>query len=129
MKRVAPSSKTPTPAPSSRRAISPPRTSSTTVFEPCDRNWRGIGTIPNSGWRLRAEYAPYDAAQRFAVSHIQTVESPLCHAGEVLKGVIKPNQCPAFGQECTPRKPLGAPMVSAEGACAAYYNFGRFERV
>jgi hydrogenase expression/formation protein HypD len=99
-----------------------------TVFEPCDRNWRGIGTIPNSGWRLRTEYAPYDAAHRFAVSHIQTVESPLCHAGDVLKGIIKPNECPAFGNECTPRKPLGAPMVSAEGACAAYYNFGRFER-
>ncbi len=99
-----------------------------TVFEDCDRNWRGIGTIPNSGWRLREEYAAYDAARRFAVSHIQTVESPLCHAGDVLKGIIKPNQCPAFGKECTPRKPLGAPMVSAEGACAAYYNFGRFER-
>jgi hydrogenase expression/formation protein HypD len=100
-----------------------------TVFEACDRNWRGIGTIPNSGWQLRADYAPYDAAQRFAVGHIQTVESPLCHAGDVLKGIIKPNQCPAFGKECTPRKPLGAPMVSAEGACAAYYNFGRFEHV
>lgn len=99
-----------------------------TVFEDCDRNWRGIGTIPSSGWRLREDYAAYDAARRFAVGHIQTVESPLCHAGDVLRGVIKPNQCPAFGKECTPRKPLGAPMVSAEGACAAYYNFGRFER-
>ena len=69
-----------------------------------------------------------DAARRFNVSHIKTEESPLCHAGEVLKGVLKPNQCPAFGKECTPRKPLGAPMVSSEGACAAYYNFGRFER-
>lgn len=99
-----------------------------TVFEECDRNWRGIGMIPQSGWRLREAYAAYDAAQRFAVAHIQTAESPLCHAGEVLKGVMKPNECPAFGKECTPRKPLGAPMVSSEGACAAYYNFGRFER-
>ncbi len=99
-----------------------------TVFENCDRNWRGIGLIPDSGWQLRAAYASYDASRRFSVGHIQTQESPLCHAGEVLKGVLKPNQCPAFGKECTPRKPLGAPMVSSEGACAAYYNFGRFEQ-
>ncbi len=99
-----------------------------TVFEECDRNWRGIGMIPTSGWRLSTNYHDYDAAQRFNVGHIKTEESPLCHAGEVLKGVLKPNQCPAFGKECTPRKPLGAPMVSSEGACAAYYNFGRFER-
>ena len=98
-----------------------------TVFEECDRNWRGIGLIPGSGWQLRAEYAAYDAVRRFPVGHIQTEESPLCHAGEVLMGILKPNECPAFGKECTPRKPLGAPMVSAEGACAAYYNFGRFE--
>jgi hydrogenase expression/formation protein HypD len=97
------------------------------VFEECDRNWRGVGSIPNSGWQLTPKYAAYDAAKRFPVSHIQTQGSPLCHAGEVLKGVLKPNECPAFGRECTPRKPLGAPMVSSEGACAAYYNFGRFE--
>ena len=100
----------------------------TTVFEETDRNWRGVGNIPNSGWQLREDYRAYDAAQKFSVDHIQVEESPLCHAGEVLKGVLKPNQCPAFGKECTPRKPLGAPMVSSEGACAAYYNFGRFER-
>lgn len=98
-----------------------------TVFEECDRNWRGIGLIPVSGWRLRPDYAAYDAARRFAVDSITTQESPLCHAGDVLKGVLKPNECPAFGTLCTPRKPLGAPMVSSEGACAAYYNFGRFE--
>ncbi|MBN2305336.1 MAG: hydrogenase formation protein HypD [Anaerolineae bacterium] len=98
-----------------------------TVFEECDRNWRGIGNIPRSGWKLSPNYTAYDAARRFAVEHIKTEESPLCHAGEVLKGVLKPNQCPAFGKECTPRMPLGAPMVSSEGACAAYYNFGRFE--
>ncbi len=99
-----------------------------TVFEECDRSWRGIGLIPRSGWQLRPEYHAYDAARRFAVSHIRTEESPLCHAGEVLKGILRPNQCPAFGKECTPRKPLGAPMVSSEGACAAYYTFGRFEQ-
>lgn len=98
-----------------------------TVFETCDRNWRGIGRIPASGWRLRPEFAAYDAARRFAVDGITTEESPLCRAGEVLKGVLKPNECPAFGTLCTPRKPLGAPMVSSEGACAAYYTFGRFE--
>jgi len=98
-----------------------------TVFEECDRNWRGIGLIPLSGWRLRPEFAAYDAARRFAVDGITTQESPLCRAGDVLKGVLKPNECPAFGTLCTPRKPLGAPMVSSEGACAAYYNFGRFE--
>jgi hydrogenase expression/formation protein HypD len=98
------------------------------VFEETDRNWRGVGKIPASGWQLREGYHAFDAARRFAVGHIQVEESPLCHAGQVLKGVIKPNECPAFGKECTPRKPLGAPMVSSEGACAAYYNFGRFER-
>jgi hydrogenase expression/formation protein HypD len=97
------------------------------VFEECDRNWRGIGLIPHSGWALKPAYAPYDAARRFAVGAIQAQESPLCHAGEVLRGILKPNECPAFGKECTPRKPLGAPMVSSEGACAAYYHFGRIE--
>jgi hydrogenase expression/formation protein HypD len=96
------------------------------VFEVVDRAWRGIGVIPSSGWRLRAEYRDFDAQHRFQVSGIHTVESPLCHSGEVLQGVLKPNQCPAFGKECTPRKPLGATMVSSEGACAAYYNYGRF---
>lgn len=99
-----------------------------TVFEETDRNWRGIGQIPASGWRLRPAYHAFDAARRFAVDHIQVAESSICRAGDVLKGVIKPNECPAFGKECTPRKPLGAPMVSSEGACAAYYSFGRFEQ-
>jgi hydrogenase expression/formation protein HypD len=96
------------------------------VFEVVDRSWRGIGVIPQSGWRLRDEYREFDAEHRFQVGDIRTVESPLCHSGEVLQGVLKPNQCPAFGKECTPRKPLGATMVSSEGACAAYYNYGRF---
>jgi hydrogenase expression/formation protein HypD len=96
------------------------------VFEVADRAWRGIGVIPASGWRLRAEYRDFDAEHRFRVTDIHTVESPLCHSGEVLQGTLKPNQCPAFGKECTPRRPLGATMVSSEGACAAYYNYGRF---
>jgi hydrogenase expression/formation protein HypD len=97
------------------------------VFETCDRQWRGIGMIPQSGWRLNADYADYDAEKRFEVLGITTVESPLCRSGEVLQGLIKPNECSAFGKECTPRSPLGAPMVSSEGACAAYYQFRRLE--
>jgi hydrogenase expression/formation protein HypD len=99
------------------------------VFEVTDRAWRGIGVIPKSGWSLQKEYREYDAAYRFSVSDIQTVESVLCHSGEVLQGRLKPNECPAFGKECTPRKPLGATMVSSEGACAAYYNYGRFHSI
>ena len=96
------------------------------VFEVTDRAWRGIGVIPGSGWRLNKDYRDYDAELRFNISGIHTEESPLCHAGEVLRGVLKPAQCPAFGKECSPRHPLGATMVSSEGACAAYYNYGRF---
>jgi len=96
------------------------------VFEVTDRAWRGIGTIPQSGWRLSAAYREFDAEQKFQVSGIETQESALCRAGEVLQGALKPNQCAAFGKECTPRHPLGATMVSSEGACAAYYNYGRF---
>ncbi len=96
------------------------------VFEVCDRAWRGIGVIPASGWRLSAAYRDFDAELRFAVTGIHAVESPLCHSGEVLRGALKPNECPAFGKQCTPRRPLGATMVSSEGACAAYYNYGRF---
>jgi hydrogenase expression/formation protein HypD len=96
------------------------------VFEVTDRAWRGIGVIPRSGWRLSAAYRGFDAEERFQISGIHTEESPLCHAGEVLRGVLKPDACPAFGKECSPRHPLGATMVSSEGACAAYYNYGRF---
>ena len=96
------------------------------VFEPVDRAWRGIGVIPASGWRLADAYRNFDAEIRFAVTDVMAAESPLCRSGEVLKGTLKPNQCPAFGKECTPRTPLGATMVSSEGACAAYYHFGRF---
>ena len=89
------------------------------VFQVTDRVWRGIGTIPQSGWRLSDAYRDFDAEPRFDVGGIRTQESPLCKAGEVLQGATKPNQCPAFGKECTPRTPLGATMVSTEGACAA----------
>ena len=97
----------------------------TEVFTPVNRAWRGIGVIPDSGWRLADAYAAYDAERRFDLGGITAEESPLCKSGEVLKGTLKPNQCPAFGKECTPRTPLGATMVSSEGACAAYYNAGR----
>jgi hydrogenase expression/formation protein HypD len=97
------------------------------VFEGCDRKWRGIGTIPDSGWRLREELADFDAERRFAVGEIHAEESSLCVAGHVLQGLKKPRECPAFGAGCTPEHPLGATMVSSEGACAAYYRYGRVE--
>jgi hydrogenase expression/formation protein HypD len=99
------------------------------VFEVTDRVWRGIGMIPMSGWRLSEEYRFYDAEYRFEVQGIETKESPLCRSGEVLQGAIKPTECQAFGTVCTPRSPLGATMVSSEGACAAYYNYGRFVQI
>ena len=95
------------------------------VFEPCDRKWRGIGTIPKSGWCLRSEFVKFDAERRFQVEHIQSEESPLCIAGLILQGLKKPDECPAFGRECIPERPLGATMVSNEGACAAYYRYRR----
>jgi hydrogenase expression/formation protein HypD len=99
------------------------------VFEVTDRVWRGIGMIPKSGWRLRREYRDFDAEYKFEVRDIVTRESSLCRAGEVLQGAIKPTECSAFGATCTPRSPLGATMVSSEGACAAYFNYGRFVKV
>ena len=96
------------------------------VFEVTDRAWRGIGVIPRSGWRLSAAYREFDAEERFHITGIHTEESKLCRSGDVLRGLIKPAECGAFGKECTPRHPLGATMVSSEGACAAYYNYGRF---
>jgi hydrogenase expression/formation protein HypD len=95
------------------------------VFEPTDRGWRGIGVIPASGWRLSPAYRDFDAEARFDVGSIESQESSICRAGEVLQGAIKPHQCEAFGKQCTPRTPLGATMVSSEGACAAYYTYGR----
>jgi hydrogenase expression/formation protein HypD len=95
------------------------------VYQPCDRNWRGIGQIPMSGWSLRDEYADFDAERRFQVGHIQTKESEICIAGEILQGMKKPVDCPAFGTLCSPQNPLGATMVSSEGACSAYYRYAR----
>jgi hydrogenase expression/formation protein HypD len=95
------------------------------VFKTVDRNWRGIGMIPQSGWGLRDDLAAFDAEQRFDVSHIQTRESEICIAGQILQGLKKPVECPVFGTLCTPENPLGAPMVSSEGACAAFYRYGR----
>ncbi|NOZ72383.1 MAG: hydrogenase formation protein HypD [Chloroflexi bacterium] len=95
------------------------------VFEVCDRSWRGIGVIPNSGYCLRPQFADFDAATRFDVTSIATQESEICIAGEIMQGRKKPHECPAFGNGCTPEHPMGAPMVSSEGACAAYYQYGR----
>ena len=109
-----------------REGTVPARTLVEEVFCLADRQWRGIGTIPRSGLVLREPYAAWDAERKFALGDLR-VEEPLdCHAGEVLRGQLKPSQCPAFGTRCTPAHPLGAPMVSSEGACAAYYNYGRY---
>jgi hydrogenase expression/formation protein HypD len=95
------------------------------VFEVTDRKWRGIGTIPASGLRLREEYALYDAERRFDVEAVTAQEPEECMSGLVLQGLKRPNECPAFGTTCTPEHPLGATMVSSEGACAAYYRYRR----
>jgi hydrogenase expression/formation protein HypD len=95
------------------------------VFETVPRKWRGIGEIPGSGWALRGRYAAYDAERRFDLADITANEPAECLAGEILQGHRKPYDCPAFGVHCTPERPLGAPMVSAEGACAAYYRYRR----
>ncbi|GAB91402.1 hydrogenase formation protein HypD [Gordonia rhizosphera] len=97
------------------------------VFEVTDRVWRGIGMIPGSGWRLAPAYREFDAEFRFHVDNLHAEESSICRSGEVLQGMLKPHDCAAFGKECTPRHPLGATMVSSEGACAAYYLYRRLE--
>src|SRR5690242_5859231 len=95
------------------------------VFEVCDRKWRGVGTIPKSGLKLRAEFHDLDAERRFEVDAVETREPEVCISGKILRGLRKPPDCPAFGGACTPDHPLGATMVSAEGACAAYFAYGR----
>jgi hydrogenase expression/formation protein HypD len=95
------------------------------VFEPCDRAWRGIGVLPRSGLQLREPYRDFDAARRFPRRTPDPPEPEACLAGLVLQGRVRPDECPAFGTECTPEHPLGAPMVSSEGACAAYQAAGR----
>lgn len=95
------------------------------VFQVSDRTWRGIGPIPRSGFALAAEFADYDAERRFGVTGLTTAEHPACIAGEILTGGKLPTDCAAYGTACTPSRPLGAPMVSAEGTCAAFYTAGR----
>jgi len=94
------------------------------AYEPCDRQWRGIGMIPMSGWKLNNQYEEFDAERRFGVENINTKESDICISGLILQGLKKPDECPAFGTLCTPQNPLGATMVSSEGACSAYYHYG-----
>ena len=98
------------------------------LFERTDRKWRGIGTVPLSGFKLKDKYSDFDAEKIFNIENIETAESPLCIAGEILQGIKKPVECTAFGKECTPEHPLGAPMVSTEGACAAYFHYGNVKR-
>jgi hydrogenase expression/formation protein HypD len=95
------------------------------AFEVCDRKWRGIGTIPKSGLRLGYDFHGWDAERRFDVGALETQEPGECISGQILRGLKKPHDCPAFGHRCTPASPLGATMVSAEGACAAYFAYGR----
>ncbi len=99
------------------------------VFQLMDRQWRGIGEIPMSGLGLRDEFAAWDAEQKFDLQWIRATEPAECRAGDVLRGRIKPIECAEFGTTCTPENPLGAPMVSSEGACAAYWAFARFRGV
>jgi hydrogenase expression/formation protein HypD len=98
------------------------------VYEVCDRVWRGLGLLPRSGLRLRDCYRDFDARARFDVVRRHVVEDARCHSGEVLLGVLRPRDCPSFGVDCTPEHPLGAPMVSSEGACAAYYSVASLGR-
>lgn len=95
------------------------------IFEVSDRKWRGIGEIPRSGLRLRAPYRMFDAEEKFGVAGLARDEAGECISGLILQGLKKPNECPAFGTRCTPEHPLGATMVSSEGACAAYYRYRR----
>jgi hydrogenase expression/formation protein HypD len=95
------------------------------VFEIVPRQWRGLGEIPASGFQLRGRFQKYDANRRYPFSGEPARESPDCISGLILQGIKKPHECPAFAVKCTPENPLGAPMVSSEGACAAYYHYGR----
>jgi hydrogenase expression/formation protein HypD len=97
------------------------------VFVVCDQHWRGLGLIPKSGYKLSPEYASHDADLVFSTNAEPIRESSICISGDILKGIRKPKDCPAFGRECTPEQPLGATMVSSEGTCAAYFRYGRLE--
>ncbi|MFM7431235.1 MAG: hydrogenase formation protein HypD [Flammeovirgaceae bacterium] len=98
------------------------------VFESSDREWRGIGTIPGSGFELRTDFSGYDANKKFQVNIAKAEENKECIAGQVLRGLKKPHECSQFGKKCTPSNPLGAPMVSSEGACAAYYHYSNIDQ-
>ncbi len=93
------------------------------VMEPCDAQWRGLGIIPDSGLTLREEYADFDARKKFDVPKMQGQTNPACRCGEVLQGKCTPSDCPLFGTACTPEQPVGACMVSSEGACSAYFQY------
>ena len=108
-----------------RGGNAPAQTAVAEVYEVCDRAWRGLGMLPNSGLRLRKAYRDLDAETRFDVARVRASEPVECRSGEVLRGLLAPPACPAFGTLCTPEHPLGAPMVSGEGACAAYYRYAR----
>jgi len=95
------------------------------VFEPVNASWRGIGLIPQSGLGIREEYSPWDAAKKFSLPVFDSQEIPGCRCGDVLKGLIYPTQCPLYGRRCTPMKPVGPCMVSTEGSCATYYQYGQ----
>jgi len=96
------------------------------VFEVVDRKWRGVGSIPKSGYKVKYEYRAHDAEKLFEVDEIDIQEPSICISGLILRGLKRPSDCPAFGRQCTPQGPLGATMVSAEGACAAYFEYGRY---
>jgi hydrogenase expression/formation protein HypD len=108
-----------------REGNRPAQTTIAEVFEVAPRQWRGLGEIPASGFQLRGRFRKYDADRRFPFSGVPARESPDCISGLILQGIKKPHECPAFAVKCTPENPLGAPMVSSEGACAAYYHYGR----
>lgn len=100
------------------------------VFEPRDYfEWRGLGSIAHSGMRLKQKYASFDAELKFSVPGLRIADPKACQCGEILKGVKKPWECKVFGTACTPETPIGSCMVSSEGACAAYYNFGRLSKI
>jgi hydrogenase expression/formation protein HypD len=112
-----------------REGNRPAQQTITEVFEIVPRQWRGLGEIPASGFQLRGRFQKYDANRRFPFSGEPARESPECISGLILQGIKKPHECPAFAVKCTPENPLGAPMVSSEGACAAYYHYGRRQNV
>ena len=100
------------------------------VFEPCPFfEWRGLGSIAHSGMKLRSQYAMFDAETKFQIPGLRIADPKACQCGEILKGVKKPWECKVFGTACTPETPIGSCMVSSEGACAAYYNFGRLSKI